>query len=64
MGMFNFDFNDAWGGIRISPQWWIYFLVTLPLTIGTYFTFRIVYKREQENISRDTPIEKNSQPQE
>ncbi|KAE8440315.1 hypothetical protein EG329_008993 [Mollisiaceae sp. DMI_Dod_QoI] len=63
MGMFNFDFNDAWGGIRISPQWWIYFLVTLPLTIGTYFTFRIVYKREQENISRDTPpIEKNSQP--
>jgi len=52
MGLFDFKFNDEGGGIRIAPQWWVYFLVTVPLTIGTYIAF---------HIARDKPQKKGSE---
>lgn len=49
MGIFDFEFSDPQGGVRISSHWWIYFLVALPLTVGTYAAFRFAYKGESEN---------------
>ncbi|KAL4794834.1 hypothetical protein BDV19DRAFT_364006 [Aspergillus venezuelensis] len=48
MGIFNFDFeNGRKGTISLSGYWWIYAVVTIPLTIGTFLFFWLMRKRQQ-----------------
>ncbi|KAL4912949.1 hypothetical protein BDW62DRAFT_9096 [Aspergillus aurantiobrunneus] len=48
MGIFNFDFESGRKGtISLSGYWWIYAVVTLPLTIGTFLFFWLMQKRQQ-----------------
>jgi hypothetical protein len=48
MGIFNFDFESGRSGkISLSSYWWIYAVVTIPLTICTFFFFWFMQGRQQ-----------------
>ncbi|GES64126.1 hypothetical protein ATEIFO6365_0008019600 [Aspergillus terreus] len=47
MGIFNFDFeNGRKGTISLSTSWWIYAVVTIPLTISTFLFFWYMHGRK------------------
>lgn len=48
MGLFRFNFGDGQSGFAISKQWWLYIILTVPLTAGTYFAFNFTEKRQTE----------------
>ncbi|KAF3388167.1 hypothetical protein DPV78_012196 [Talaromyces pinophilus] len=48
MGIFNFDFESgSSGSIALSSYWWIYVVVTIPLTISTFLFFWLMQRKPQ-----------------
>lgn len=49
MGIFNFDFDNGKNGrLVMSSQWWMYIIVAIPLTIGTFYWFRAVTRSHKQ----------------
>ncbi|KAF5709427.1 TRI15 transcription factor [Fusarium mundagurra] len=49
MGIFNFDFDNGKNGrLVVSSQWWMYFVVTIPFTLGTFYGFRAVTRSHKQ----------------
>ncbi|KAL3475570.1 hypothetical protein BJX99DRAFT_157936 [Aspergillus californicus] len=58
MGIFNFDFESGKKGtISLSGYWWIYAVVTIPLTISTFLFFWYMQRR-QPNEGKTTMVKK------
>jgi hypothetical protein len=54
MDIFNFDFdNGNNGSLAVSNQWWIYLIVTLPLTVGTFIIFHIMERKQRIDDNND-----------
>jgi hypothetical protein len=48
MGVFAFDFDGGRRGVlSLSSYWWIYAVVAIPLTIGTFVFFSFMHGRQQ-----------------
>uniref|UniRef100_A0A0D2YK23 Uncharacterized protein n=2 Tax=Fusarium oxysporum TaxID=5507 RepID=A0A0D2YK23_FUSOF len=49
MGIFNFDFDNGKNGrLVMSSQWWMYIIIAIPLTIGTFYWFRAVTRSHKQ----------------
>ncbi|KAH7215691.1 hypothetical protein DER44DRAFT_856318 [Fusarium oxysporum] len=49
MGIFNFDFDNGKDGrLVMSSQWWMYIIIAIPLTIGTFYWFRAVTRSHKQ----------------
>lgn len=49
MGIFNFDFDNGNNGtLAVSKAWWVYLVVSLLLTFGTFAVFQIVRRRQMQ----------------
>ncbi|KAF5539807.1 hypothetical protein FPHYL_12196 [Fusarium phyllophilum] len=57
MGVFNFDFDNGKNGrLVVSSQWWIYIILAIPLTLGTFYWFRAVtrsHKKASQKAERE-----------
>jgi hypothetical protein len=55
MGIFNFDFGEGRGGnIRVSRQWWIYLILTIPSTIAAIAAFWVFERGENEKETKQS----------
>ncbi|KAF5631140.1 uncharacterized protein FTJAE_8006 [Fusarium tjaetaba] len=49
MGIFNFDFDNGKNGrLVMSSQWWMYIIIAIPLTLGTFYWFRAVTRSHKQ----------------
>jgi hypothetical protein len=50
MGFFNFSFDEnSKGTVALSTSWWLYPLITIPLTAGTFLFFWFMQRLQSRN---------------
>jgi hypothetical protein len=59
LGMNLFDFKSEDGSLQASPQFWIFIVTTVPLTmltVGGWYLYKMKQDKKKQAKRRETPV--------